>query len=293
MESNLLTEVFLPLSLFCIMLGMGLDLTPGDFKRIWLEPKRVLLGLAAQLILLPALGFLLTLLFPLQPELAVGVMILVACPGGPASNLFTYLAKGDIALSITLTAFSSVITLFTIPLIVNLSTQLFIQEAAALHLPFLKTVIQIAVITLIPVAIGMVLHSTTPRFAARVERKVKWLSVGFLGVVIAGIMLRERANLSSFFLQAGAIAVTLILLAMTLGYAIAKLAKLDQRSVTAITIEVGVQNGALAVVIATAPSFLNTPAMAIPSVIYSLLVIVISSMFTWWAAHTTSRNVHP
>lgn len=115
MESNVLTAVFLPLALFIIMLGMGLGLTVNDFKRVLVEPKAAVLGLIAQLIMLPVVGFFLASLFPLSPELAVGVVVLAACPGGPTSNLITYLVQGNVALSITLTAISSLITVFTIP----------------------------------------------------------------------------------------------------------------------------------------------------------------------------------
>lgn len=283
MESSFLTAVFLPLALFIIMLGMGLGLTLDDFKRILVEPKAVILGLIAQLIMLPLVGFLLASLFPLSPELAVGVMILAACPGGPTSNLITYLAKGNVALSITLTAISSLITVFTIPLVVNIATTTFVGDAATLQLPFLSTVLQIAVITLFPVSLGMILHNKTPGFAAKVEKWVKWLSLFFLGLIIVGLLIKERANVAGFFLQAGGVTFALIIITMVLGYAIATLTKLDHPSATAITVEVGIQNGTLAIAIASAPTFLNNPTMAIPSAIYALLMFAISGIFAWWA----------
>lgn len=283
MESNFLTAVFLPLALFIIMLGMGLGLTINDFKRILVEPKAVILGLIAQLILLPVVGFLLAGVFPLSSELAVGLIVLAACPGGPTSNLVTYLANGNVALSISLTAISSLITVFSIPLVVNLAMKTFMGEGTTLQLPFLTTVIQIAVITLIPVSLGMVLHHRVPGFAASVEKWVKWLSLFFLGLIIVGLLVKERANVGSFFVQVGWVAFTLMVVTMALGYAIATLAKLDSRSATAITIEVGIQNGTLAIAIASAPTFLNTPSMAIPAAIYSLLMFLVSGAFAWWA----------
>ena len=280
MESSFLTAVFLPLALFIIMLGMGLGLELNDFKRIFTEPKAVTLGLLAQLIMLPLVGFLLAMIFPLTPELAVGLIIIAACPGGPTSNLVTYLAKGNVALSITLTAISSLITVFTIPLVVNLAMQQFLGEGTTLQLPFIETVIQIAVITLIPVALGMVLHAKTPTFAATIEKGVKWLSLFFLGLIIAGLLIRERANVASFFLQVGWVTFTLMVVTMALGYAIAILSQLSQPKATAITIEVGIQNGTLAIAIAT--TLLNTPSMAIPAAIYSLLMFLVSGVFAWW-----------
>ncbi|MGJ3248689.1 MAG: bile acid:sodium symporter family protein [Elainellaceae cyanobacterium] len=279
MEANFLTTVFLPLALFIIMLGMGLGLTVNDFKRILTDPKAVIIGLVAQLVMLPVVGFLLASSFPLTPELAVGVIVLAACPGGPTSNLVTYLVRGNVALSITLTAISSLITVFTIPLVVNVATQRFMGEAVALQLPFLTTVIQIAAITLVPVTLGMVIHHYAPQFAAMVERWVKWLSLVFLALIIVGLLAKERANVVNFFVQVGWVALALNGVTMALGFAIATLSKLNVSSAKAITVEVGIQNGTLAITIASAPTFLNTPSMAIPAAIYSLIMFATSAIF--------------
>ena len=279
MESNFLTAVFLPFALFIIMLGMGLGLTVKDFTRIFVEPKAVIIGLIAQLIIVPVVGFLLAMFFPLSPELAVGVVILAACPGGPTSNLVTYLVKGNVALSITLTAISSLVTVFTIPLVVNLAMQQFMAESVALQLPFLKTVIQIAVITLIPVSLGMLTHHYAPTLAATIEKKVKWLSLFFLGLIIVGLLLKERENVSSFFLQVGGVTLTLNVLTMVLGYGLSVLTGLNRECAKAITVEVGIQNGTLAILIASTPTFLNNPNMAIPAAVYALLMFVTSGIF--------------
>ena len=283
MESSFLTAVFLPLTLFVIMLGMGLGLTISDFKRIVVAPKAAILGLISQLVMLPIVGFVLASIFPLTPELAVGVMILAACPGGATSNLMTYIARGDVALSISLTAISSLITLlFTIPLVVNFSMQVFMGEASALQLPFLTTVTQIAVITLIPVSLGMLLNHYAPRFAASVEKSVKWLSLGFLGLIIAIILYQERTNIVGFFVQVGGVTLTLNVITMALGFAIAALGKLNRSTTKALTIEVGIQNGTLAIAVASAPIFLNNPTMAIPPAIYSLIMDVTGFAFAFW-----------
>jgi bile acid:Na+ symporter, BASS family len=130
MEGGLLTEILLPVALAVIMLGMGLSLVTGDFKRILVHPKAILIGLFNQLILLPLLGFGLMYLFPIKPEYAVGIILLAACPGGPTSNLIAYLGRGDGALSISLTAFSSLVTIITIPFIVNYGMQLHMGASA-------------------------------------------------------------------------------------------------------------------------------------------------------------------
>lgn len=282
MESSFLTAVFLPLALFIIMLGMGLGLTLKDFQRIFVEPKGVLSGLIAQLVMLPLVGFLLASLFPLTPELAVGVVIIAACPGGPTSNLLAYLARGNVALSITLTAVSSLITVFTLPLLVNLAMGRFLGVGTDLQLPFLTTVLQIAVITLIPVSIGMALHHYAPRLATTLEKWVKWLALFFLGLIIFGLLVKEWANVLGFFAQVGWVTLSLVVLTMALGYLIATLGRLEQRSAIAITVEVGIQNGTLAIAIASAPTFLNNSTMAIPAAIYSLLMFAVGGVFAWW-----------
>ena len=281
MESNFLTAVFLPLALFIIMLGMGLGLTLDDFKRVLVEPKAVIIGLIAQLIMLPVVGFFLASIFPLDPELAVGLMILTACPGGSTSNMVTYLVKGNIALSITLTAISSLITVFTIPLVVNFSMANFMGQEVAIRLPFVKTVVQIAVITLIPITISMLLHRYMPKFAMTVEKGVKWLSLFFLGLIIVGLLLKERDNVASFFLQVGGVTLTLNILTMALGYGLTTWSNLDKASSKSITLEVGIQNGTLAIAIASAPTLLNMPTMAIPAAIYSLTMFATSAIFGW------------
>jgi BASS family bile acid:Na+ symporter len=289
MEASFLTAVFLPLALFAVMLGMGLGLELNDFTRVLTYPKSVIIGLVAQLVMLPILGFVLASLFPLNPELAVGVVIIAACPGGPTSNLVTYLARGDVALSITLTAVSSLITVFTIPLVVNLAMVTFMGSATTLTLPFLATVLQIAVITIIPVAIGMALHHYLPQFAAQVERGVKWLSLTLLGLIIAGLLLQQRENVLGFLVQAGLVALALNIAAMALGYLIARVAKLNRPSTTAITVEVGIQNGTLAIAIASAPTLLNQPNLAIPAAIYSLLMFATGGIFAWLINQNISR----
>lgn len=281
MESNFLTAVFLPLALFVVMVSMGLGLTLNDFKRVFHEPKAVMLGLIAQLFVLPIIGFLLVALFPLSPELAVGLVIISACPGGPTSNMITYLIRGNVALSIALTAISSLVTVFTIPLVVNLAMQNFMGEATSLQFSFAATTVKLAVITIIPVALGMMLNHYQPQFALKAEKLAKWLSLFFLALIIFGILAIERANLTTYIYQVGGATLTLNILTMALGYGMATMAKLKHDSVKAIAVEVGIQNGTLAIAIASAPTFLNNSTMAIPAGIYSLLMYFTSAIFAW------------
>ena len=283
MEANFLTAVFLPLALFIIMLGMGLSLTLDDYKGVLIYPKAVVIGLVSQLVMLPIVGFGIASMFPLNPELAVGVMILVACPGGATSNMITFLAEGDVALSVTLTAISSLITVFTIPLIVNFAMQTFLGAGTTLQLPVLNTVVQIAVMTLLPLAIGMVVNRYAPGIAAKANKPVKWLSLFFLSLVITGIIFQERDNFLPSLMDVGGVTLVLNVATMTLGFAIATLAKLGEKRARAITVEVGIQNGTLAIAIASSPTLLNSPTMAVPAAIYSLIMFVTGIGFASWA----------
>ena len=284
MEGSFLTAVFLPLALFIIMLGMGLSLTLDDYKGVLIYPKAVVIGLVSQLVILPIVGFGIASMFPLNPELAVGVMILVACPGGATSNMITFLAEGDVALSVTLTAISSLITVFTIPLIVNFAMQTFLGAGTTLQLPVLNTVVQIAVMTLLPLAIGMVVNRYAPGIAAKANKPVKWLSLFFLSVVITGIIFQERDNFLPSVMAVGWVTLVLNVATMTLGFAIATLAKLGEKRARAITVEVGIQNGTLAIAIASSPTLLNNPTMAVPAAIYSLLMFVTGIGFASWVS---------
>jgi len=282
MASSFLSAVFLPLALFTIMLGMGLGLQLADFKRVVVEPKAVTAGLFAQLIILPLIGWGIAVVAKMPPELAVGLMVIAACPGGPTSNLITYLARGDVALSISLTAINSLITVITIPLIVNLASQQFVGEGTALSLPFVKTVIQIGVITIIPVSLGMWLHAVKPALSAKIEKQVKWLSMAFLGLIIVWLLIQERANVPGFFVQVGWTTLALNLLTMAAGFGFAAMLKLGTKRTTSITVEVGIQNGTLAIAVASSPLMMGNPTVAIPAVIYSLLMFLTGGIFAGW-----------
>ncbi|WP_414551240.1 bile acid:sodium symporter family protein [Anabaena sp. CCY 0017] len=290
MEGSFLTAVFLPLALFIIMLGMGLSLTLDDYKGVLIYPKAVVIGLVSQLVMLPIVGFGIASMFPLNPELAVGVMILVACPGGATSNMITFLAEGDVALSVTLTAISSLITVFTIPLIVNFAMQTFLGAGTILQLPVLNTVVQIAVMTLLPLTIGMVVNRYAPGIAAKANKPVKWLSLFFLTVVITGIIFQERDNFLPSVMAVGWVTLVLNVATMTLGFAIATLAKLGEKRARAITVEVGIQNGTLAIAIASSPTLLNNSTMAVPAAIYSLLMFVTGIGFAFFVSRKGAKQ---
>ena len=270
MQSSLFTSVLLPLALAVVMLGMGLSLIPEDFRRITRDPKAVALGTLCQVLLLPLLGLLITLVVPMQPEIAVGLIILAICPGGPSSNLITYLARGDVALSVTLTAVSSSITVFTIPLFANLALQRFLGESAAIALPVGTTILQIFLITLLPTAIGMAIRHTVPGTARRLEKQMSRLALALLALIIALLLIKEGSRLPGFLVQVGVGVLLLNLGAMLAGFMTGQLFRLPPAQQICLAVEVGIQNGTLAIAIAA--GLLKNADMAIPAAVYSLVM---------------------
>ncbi|NJL01003.1 MAG: bile acid:sodium symporter family protein [Spirulinaceae cyanobacterium SM2_1_0] len=270
MQASLLTAILLPLALAVVMLGMGLSLVPDDFRRIAREPQAVALGAVCQLLLLPLIGTAIALLLPLEPAIAVGLVVIALCPGGPSSNFVTYLAGGDVALSVTLTALNSLITVFTIPILTNFALRYFLGETSAIALPLGETILQIFVITVIPIALGMASRQRFPQTACQLEKQMSRLAIALLALIILLLLIREGNQLPRFIAQVGIGVLLLNSLAMLAGLAVAKLGRLPRRQQTCLTIEVGIQNGTLA--IAVTAGLLDNPDMAIPAAVYSLLM---------------------
>lgn len=270
MESSLVTQFFLPGALFVIMLGLGLPLTPADFKRVFLYPKAAAVGLAVQILLLPVIGFGLANLLPMEPVLAVGLMLLAACPGGATSNLITWLAKGDTALSVTLTAISSFVSVLTIPLVLSFSLTWFMGSSQSVQVPFMQTVGQIVLMTLVPVSLGMLIRAKNPALAERLATPMKHLSSLLLAVIILGLILNQRQNLPAYFAASGPATISLNLMMLLSGWGAAALFGLSLPQRVTVSIEGGLQNGTLAIAIAAGT--LKNPAMAVPPAIYSLVM---------------------
>jgi bile acid:Na+ symporter, BASS family len=282
METNYLTDIMLPLSLAIIMLGMGLSLVPADFKRVFIYPRAASVGILNQIIILPLVGFLLVWLFGLDnPELAVGVMVLAACPGGPTSNLISHISRGDTALSITLTAISSMIAVITIPLIVNLALSLYMQHGAYVPLPVFDTIFKLTLITLLPVSIGMLIRSKAVKFANRMDKPVKLVSGILLFLIIMAAILNNREIFVSSFRSVGPIALSLNVFMLFVGYFSARMLRLGLAQRITISVESGIQNGTLGITIAS--TLLHNDVMAISPAIYSLIMFMTAGIIIAWA----------
>ena len=262
--------IILAIALIIIMFGMGLSLVKQDFIRLIQQPKAMLVGLTNQIVLLPIIAYLLLSVLNVGTEIAIGIMILAACPGGPTSNLITYLAKGDAGLSVSLTAANSLITIFTIPFVVDFALTQFLTSSEMIELNKLQTVIQIFVIVIIPVSLGMTLKRAKPAFADRMSKPVKVASALVLFLVIIGLVLKKKADLIPYLEQAGLAALALNILTMLVGFATAKLTKLNLAQSLTISIESGIQNGTMAIAIAS--GILMNENYAIAPAVYSLIM---------------------
>lgn len=264
--------IILAISLIIIMFGMGLSLVKEDFTRLLKKPRAVIIGLLNQIILLPLIAFLLPTALGVSTEIAIGIMVLAACPGGPTSNLITHLAKGDTGLSVSLTSANSLITIFTIPFIVDFALTYFSDAQEVIQIDKLKTIAQIFIIVIIPVSLGMLLKRSKPAFADKMNKPVKIASGLVLFLVIIGLILKKKADLIPYLQQAGIAALVLNLATMFVGYTTAKLAKLGPAQSITISIESGIQNGTMAIAIAS--GILMNENYAIAPAVYSLIMFV-------------------
>lgn len=284
-------SIFLAVAIMIIMMGMGLTLTLGDFRRVAQNPKPVLLGLVNQIILLPLVGLGLVYLFQPPAFIAVGMVLLAACPGGTSSNLVTLLAKGDLALSVSMTALNSIITIITIPFWVGYAYTAYLSEAAQMASPTADIFKTLVVVLAIPLTIGMLIKNRAPNFALKMERPVRIASSVFLVTVILGLVLREFELLQLYIGSTLGIVFVLNVLTMSLGYGLAKAFGLSQKQGLTIAIESGIQNGTLTISLAVIT--LNQPDFAIVAAIYSLVMYALASIpiyFGVQAARNTRIN---
>ncbi|OUR62162.1 bile acid:sodium symporter [Colwellia sp. 39_35_sub15_T18] len=260
----------IPICIFLIMMGMGLSLVPDDFKRVVKYPKAVSVGLINQLLFLPIIGFTLANIMPLEPEYAVGVMLLVLCPGGTTSNMFSHLAKADVALSVTMTAVASLITVFSIPIVLSLSLQHFMGEGSEFQLPIMATMWSLMKLTIVPIAIGMLINKFSPKFAKKSQAYVSRFGMLFLTLLIIFLTYIQQEIVLQAFIAAGPISLVLNISTMALGYYSSKWFKLNPAQTSSITIEVGLQNSTLSMFMAL--TLLANYEMSFTPAIYTLIM---------------------
>ena len=281
----------IPISIFLIMMGMGLSLVTNDFKRVVKYPKAVAIGLTNQLLFLPLVGFALATFMSLEPEYAVGVMLLVLCPGGTTSNLFTYLAKGDVALSVTMTAIASVITVFTIPIVLSFSLVYFMGAGSEFQLPVAKTMISLIALTILPVSIGMLIKRYAASFADKAQVMVSRFGVIFLSFLVIFLGYVQRDILVEALVATGPVSLILNVSTMALGYYTSKWFGLNPAQRRSITMEVGLQNSTLSMFIAL--TLLANYKMSLTPAIYTLIMFLTAGMMVrvFTAQHNKANRV--
>lgn len=287
MQASILTDLLLPLSIGIIMFGLGLSLTVEDFKRVARYPFAVGFGLFLQVVLLPFAAALIAIVLKLRPELALGLMLVAAAPGGATANIYSHLAKGDVALNITLTAVNSVLALLTLPIVINLSLEYFYGAGQYVPPPHRK-IVEVAAIILIPVLIGMFVRARSEAFAKRMEKPIKIFSVVVLAILILAAIYIERGKLLDSIIAVGLACLLFNLISMLTGYLAPLALKLPERQAIAITMEIGIHNTALAIYVAL--NVLNNPAASLVPGIYTLCMYLTATLF---AIYVSKRNVAP
>lgn len=273
-----ISELLLPMGLAFIMFAMGLGLKLGDFTRLARRPRAVALGLFVQMLLLPLLAFALLALFPMRPAYAVGMMILAACPGGVTSNMITHIARGDAALSITLTAISSLAGMVSTPLIVGFALYWFMGQTATVPAP--KMAIGVFLVSTLPVITGMAAHHLAPGGAAALERWIRPLALMVFGLIVIAAFASQWRPMLKHIGEIGPLVAMLNVLIMAAGLRLAAWAGLSRPQQVAVAIEGGLQNGALGIFVAT--TLLASPAMMTPSITYALVMNLSAAAFIAW-----------
>ena len=262
-----MSQILFPAALAFIMFGLGMTLTVPDFTRLARMPRPVLVGLLGHMFILPLVALAMIGLFPMPAAFALGLMVVAASPGGAVSNLWTHQARGDVALAVTLTALSAAVAVVWVPVLLNLSAGYLMGDSADIRLPLGATMAHIALLTVIPVALGMAVRRLAAAFALRMERPVRILSMLFLVLVVLAVLVRGRDELPRLMLTAGPPVLLYNFLVMAVGLLAARLARLTPQQVITIPIEVGIQNVIMSATLATAPQFLNRPeAGLVPSI---------------------------
>jgi BASS family bile acid:Na+ symporter len=276
-QADAINTTAVPWALRLVMVGLGLSLTVADFKRVLTYPKAVTLGLLTQIFGQPALGYGLALLFDVPPAIAIGLVILAACPSGVTSNAYSFASKADVPLCVTLSALTSLITVFTIPFFINLGLRTFDVAGEVAPMSPLRTLIQLIEITIVPLAVGMIVRATARTFAERalepIRKAVFYLMIGVLLLAVVA----SYETIIATFLAAGALVITMNVLSMLMGYGVARLFGLPTKQVVTLTFEVGVHNLTLALAITY--TMLKRPDLAVTALLYSVVMPATALVF--------------
>ncbi len=283
---SIVTDIFLPLALAFIMFALGLGLTGSDFLKVVKQPKDFFVGAISQIILLPLIAFILVSIWPISPELAIGVMIIAAAPGGVTSNILTSFAKGDVALSVSLTAIISLLCVATVPFIIVTSLSLLSLDNINQNISLTSMAISMFLIVTVPVIIGMIFRKFASNVALKFEPISKKISMVLFVIVLLGAILAEKDNIVSYFADAGLITLTLNVVMMIVAFYVAQLLGTGNSQKKCIAIECGLQNGTLAIFVGT--TLFGGGEYVIPAATYSLIMFATSLIFVFLVRKTNN-----
>lgn len=275
MEGSIVTTIVLPAALAVIMLSLGLSLTVGDFRRIFTQPRGVFIGILNLCLISPGLAFFVAEIWGLDPLLAVGLVLMGAAPGGTMAALLTHMARGEVALSVSMTAISSVAALFTVPIVLTLGVKHFGATGIDDDVSMTGVVARVFLITLVPLAAGMYLRHRNPERVQEIEPKFKRVALVAFVLVVVGAVISERDKIVDNFADVAGAALTLNVLAMSISYTVALLARLDNKQATAIAMELGVHNSTLAITIGAGIA----TELAVPGAVYSAFMFITAGAF--------------
>ena len=290
MENNIFISVIMPICLAAIMFGMGTTLKFADFQKLNRTPRALIAGLVMQLALLPLMGLFTAYWFNLSPTNSIGVIILCACAGGPVSNLLCYLAKADVALSITLTSLSCLTTIFTIPILINFAIVHFSLDVGSTTLPIGATNLKLFLLTVLPVIAGMYLNYRAPSICQKTQRPISFLSLSFFLLIVIGMIAKQFDQLVAVLPSLGLAALSLNLGALAISYALATCLKLSHPQRVCITLETGLQNSATGIFIGA--TLLSNIEYAVFPAVYAVVMMLSAAVITFGLMRTHGADKH-
>ena len=291
MQASPLISIGLPVSLFIIMIGIGMTLTSRDFRQVAVYPKGIIVGTVAQILIMPALAFLIIAVFNLSPLIAVGLVVIAACPGGTTSNLFALIARGNVALSIVLTVLANLITIVSLPLFTNLALDMYMGENEAIRLPIERTIMTLGLIVLLPITVGMVLRSYFPEKSRKAEGIVSIFGGVVLAALVVALVYGVRDQLGELLSQAGPAAIALNLAGIGIALGISRIAGLTQRESMAVAVELGIKNGTIGLLVTL--NLLESETMSVPSAVYGVLMFFFGFLLTLYGRKYIPQQSKP
>jgi len=284
---ELVFTVILPIGLVLVMAGMGLSLTPNDLKRVFVFPRAGLIGLGGQLLMVPVIAFVLIAIYQPPPAIAIGAVLMAACPGGITSNGYTFASRGDAALSVTLTAISSAVTVFTMPLLIYIALQMFSVNGEKVAMSISQVMGTLFLLAVLPVGSGMLVRYRWPEFTLRLIEPMRNVTLGMLILIIVISVVTGWSTIRENFADTALVAFSLNIIAMGLGHTIARLARLPEDQVIAITFEIGIQNLSLALTVAMV--LLKRPDIAAFALVYAMSAKLTSISYVTWSRMRVAR----